>query len=122
MFRSMREQIADRRRAWRYPVILEVAVGNHIAISRDVSASGIYFETDAWLAPGQTFSFAFTLERVYPDVRLDLECAGTIVRVERRKGRFGVAATIDSWSFEPRDTRPDIRRSNRDRVHASTLR
>jgi PilZ domain len=101
MFRSMREPIRDRRGSWRYPVTLDVAVDNHRAISRDVSASGIYFETDASLAPGRTISFAFSLERVYPDVRLALQCVGTIVRVERRNGRRGVAATIDSWSFEP---------------------
>src|SRR5262245_25156914 len=100
MFRTMREHL-DRRQAGRYPVTLDVAVDHHKAISRDVSASGIYFETDASLSRGQTISFAFTLERVYPDVRLDVQCVGTIVRVERRDGRRGVAVTIDSWSFEP---------------------
>jgi hypothetical protein len=108
----MREQPADRRRAWRYPVTLDVAVESHNAISRDVSASGIYFETDASLVPGQQISFALTLERVYPDVRLDLQCLGKIVRVERRNGRLGVAATIDSWSLDPSD-RPDGQRSQR---------
>jgi len=100
----MSEKPAERRQAWRYPVNLDVAVEKKKAVSRDVSASGIYFETDASLAPGQSISFAFTLEQVYPDVRLELQCMGRIVRVERRAGRLGVAATIDSWSFKPSET------------------
>jgi PilZ domain len=92
---------ADRRRAWRYPASLGVSLDSGQGVSRDVSASGIYFETDAALAPGQTISFSFNLDNIYPDVRLDLHCKGKIVRVEQRGGQLGVAATIDAWSFEP---------------------
>jgi hypothetical protein len=93
----------DRRRAWRYPVHLDVNLENGKGVSRDVSASGIYFETDAALTPGQVINFSFCLEKVYPDVRLDLKCAGTIARIDQRGGRVGVAVTIDAWSFEPSD-------------------
>lgn len=92
---------ADRRRAWRYPANLGVSLDSGQGVSRDVSASGIYFETDAALAPGQTISFSFKLDNIYPDVQLDLHCKGKIVRVEQRGGQLGVAATIDAWSFEP---------------------
>lgn len=51
--------------------------------------------------PGQPITFSLTLNKVYPDVQLDLQCTGTIVRVEQHRGRRGIAATIDSWSFEP---------------------
>ena len=99
----MEENPEDRRRAWRYPVNLDVNLDNGRGVSRDVSASGIYFETDAALTPGQLINFSFVLEKVYPDVRLDLQCAGRIVRVDQRGGRLGVAVTIDNWSFEPSD-------------------
>lgn len=95
----------ERRRGWRYPANLDVSLGKGTAVSRDVSASGVYFETDASLVPGQPITFSFTLNKYYPDVQLDLQCTGTIVRVEQRGGRVGVAATIDSWSFEP--AKPD---------------
>jgi PilZ domain-containing protein len=91
----------DRRRAWRYPASLGVSLDSGHGVSRDVSASGIYFETDAPLAPGQTIAFSFKLDNIYPDVQLDLHCKGKIVRIEQRGGQLGVAATIDAWSFEP---------------------
>jgi PilZ domain-containing protein len=95
---------ADRRRAWRYPAHLGVSLDSGTGVSCDVSASGIYFETDAALSPGETIAFSFNLEDIYPDVRLDLHCTGKIVRVEQRGGQLGVAATIDAWSFEPPPT------------------
>ena len=99
----MQRSPQERRQAWRFPVSLDVNLGSGKGVSRDVSASGIYFETDAALAPGKLISFSFSLEKVYPDVRLDLQCVGKIVRVDKRNGRVGVAATIDTWSFEPSD-------------------
>jgi Tfp pilus assembly protein FimT len=92
---------ADRRQAWRYPAHLGVSLDSGTGVSRDVSASGIYFETDAALSPGETIAFSFSLEHIYPDVRLDLHCRGKIARVEQRGGQLGVAATIEAWSFEP---------------------
>jgi hypothetical protein len=91
----------DRRRAWRYPANLGVNLDAGKGISRDVSASGIYFETETPFAPGQTIAFSFNLEQLYPDVRLELHCKGKIVRVEQRGEQLGVAATIDAWSLEP---------------------
>jgi hypothetical protein len=90
----------ERRRGWRYPVTLGVSVGKNSGLSRDVSASGVFFETDAPVSPGQPITFSFTLNDVYPNLRLALQCTGKIVRVEQRDGRLGVAATIESWSFE----------------------
>jgi PilZ domain len=91
----------ERRRGWRYPVSIDVGLGKGTGVSRDVSASGMYFETDASLAPGQHIAFSFTLDKVYPHVQLTLQCTGKIVRVEQRGKRLGVAVTIDSWSFKP---------------------
>ena len=91
----------ERRRHWRYPAALEVRLGEGTGVSHNVSASGIYLETDTPLEPGQRIAFSLTLDKIYPDVPLDLQCTGIIVRVERHARQRGVAVTIDSWSFEP---------------------
>jgi hypothetical protein len=91
----------ERRRGWRYPLNLGVSLGRSTGLSRDVSASGVFFETDASVSPGQVITFSFTLNDVYPELRLALQCKGKIVRVEQHEGRLGVAATIESWSLEP---------------------
>jgi len=91
----------ERRRHWRYPATLEIRLGQSRGVSQNVSASGLYLETDAPLVPGQTITFSLTLNEIYPDVPLDLRCTGIIVRVEPRGRRRGVAVTIDSWSFKP---------------------
>src|SRR5262249_11535164 len=90
----------ERRRHWRYPASLEVRLGEGTGVSHNVSASGIYLETDTPLEPGQRITFSLTLDRIYPDVPLDLQCTGIIVRVERHAGQRRIAVTIDSWSFE----------------------
>jgi len=91
----------ERRRHWRYPAAFEVRLGEGIGVSHNVSASGLYLETDSPLAPGQRIAFSLTLNKIYPDVPLELQCTGTIVRIERRGRRRGVAMTIDSWSLQP---------------------
>jgi PilZ domain len=93
---TMQRTLEERRRTWRYPVILDVDLIDGKGISRDVCSAGIYFETDATLPTGHVISFSFALEKVYPDVRLELQCTGRIVRVDRRGRRIDVGATIDS--------------------------
>ena len=86
----------DRRHAERYPVQIPVQLAQAPALTRDVSASGVYFETDHDLEPGTTLEFSFTLKN--PDgPPLLLSCKGEVVRVERRGAALGVAANITDW-------------------------
>jgi len=59
--------------------------------TRDVSASGVYFETDAPPAVGTRIRFAMVLPY---GTAVRVECVGEIVRLEAHDGRVGVAATI----------------------------
>ncbi len=93
----------ERRQAWRYPVSLDVKLKKGEGVTRDLSSSGVFFETEQPLTPGQLISFSFSLEKAYADVRLDLQCKGRIVRVERGGRKLGVAVRIEWWSFEPAD-------------------
>jgi len=77
------------------PVILDRGAG----VTRDVSASGVFIETDEDYAPGSEISFAILLDT--PAGKMMLVCQGQIVRVERRDGKVGVAVKIVASTLKP---------------------
>jgi hypothetical protein len=82
------------------PVNLE---GGSKGITRDVSASGIFFETDIENTTGSLISF--TLEFEGPSGGMTLKCLAEVLRVEsvaQQNGRVGVAAKIIDSKFEAR--------------------
>jgi PilZ domain len=70
------------------------------AHTRNISASGVLFETAQPLALGDSIVFSITLNHLYPNVEVHLECLGKIVRVERIGERIQAAVeTMDTvWS------------------------
>jgi len=86
---------ADKRVERRVAAVLPVTLGNlenGNSKTRDVSASGLFFETDASLAPGAEIHLAVEIDT--PAGRRVLKCQGTIVRVERLENRLGCAVKI----------------------------
>lgn len=77
------------------PVLLEHGEG----LTRDLSPSGVYFETDEQFSAGG--SIRFSLEFDNPGGKLALNCEGTIVRVENHEGKVGVAVRIVQSSLVP---------------------
>ncbi|OGA22818.1 MAG: hypothetical protein A3H34_04555 [Betaproteobacteria bacterium RIFCSPLOWO2_02_FULL_67_19] len=90
--RSVGIKTKDHRSEERVRAALPVKLGNASGITRDVSASGIFFETDAAYAIGNSIRFAVDLDT--PGGRVALKCSGEIVRLEPRDGRIGVAVHI----------------------------
>ena len=86
--------MAELRRAQqRVSAVLPVKVeGRSAGVTRDISPSGIFFETDQEMADGSTIHF--TLEFDNPSGKLLLECSGEIVRIEKAGGKIGIAAKI----------------------------
>lgn len=76
---------------------MELEAGN--GWTRDVSVSGVYFETEQSFSVGAPITFSMVLAHANPDVPLRVQCQGHIVRVERRDGRIGIAATVTSVRF-----------------------
>ncbi len=83
---------AEHRREERVRAALPVNLGNATGVTRDVSASGLYFETDAAFAAGSPINFAIDIET--PGGMMVLSCRGEIVRVEKRGQQQGVAVRI----------------------------
>ena len=82
------EKRREKRVAASLPVILARASG----LTRDVSASGVFFETDTQFAQGSRIDI--TVKLTSPAGRMRLECQGEIVRVEQHGTRMGVAVKI----------------------------
>jgi hypothetical protein len=89
--RPLKRKHAEHRRAPRVAAPLPVPVGlrRGRGVMRDVSASGIFFETDAAYAVGNAIEVEFDLDTPWGKVMV--RSAGRIVRIEPRDGRVGVA-------------------------------
>jgi len=92
--RSSNVPIEDQEKRTRERVCtaLPVRLGTATGITRDVSASGIFFETDAPDAVGDRISL--TVELDTPRGKRMLSCNGDVVRIEPSDTRIGVAVKI----------------------------
>ena len=79
----------EHRRADRVSAALPVDLDGAKGPTRDVSASGAFFETDASYSVGSEVHFAIDLDTPWGPACFD--CRDRIVRLERRDGTVGVA-------------------------------
>jgi hypothetical protein len=85
------ERRSGERRAMNIPIsIPEVGTGSTV----DISMSGVSFMIDTRLQPGSVIAFALSVEA--PGGRVELQCQGTVVRVEQRGPSLITAATIEN--------------------------
>lgn len=79
--------------------------GGGSGVVRNVSASGLYFQTERALNPGQLID----LEMTFPDARgapIEVRCSARVVWVEKQGALSGVAGLIVSLEFRrPRSER-----------------
>lgn len=103
----MKRKHKEISRAKRVRAALPVKLGKAQGVTRDVSASGVFFETEKSYAVGNAIHFAIDLDTPWGKVKFD--CRGSIVRLERRDGTLGVAVRFTDSSRRPR-ARPAKRR------------
>lgn len=94
--------VNSKRSEERVKTALKVDLGEAIGITRDVSVSGVFFQTNLDCTPGEPGSeISFSIELDSPAGKLTLKCAGQIVRVEHQDdGLIGVAAKIVTSKLE----------------------
>ena len=83
----------ERRKGERYKLALAVQLNDGIGTTRDISTSGIFFETESAYAIGDTIRLFLNFEHE------TLQCEARVVRVEPRNGQFGVAVELTSYVF-----------------------
>jgi len=88
----MAKEIKEKRKGERICTTLPVRLGATTGVTRDVSALGIFFETDAADAMGDLISF--TVEFETPRGKRVLKCKGDVVRIEPHNARTGIAVRI----------------------------
>jgi hypothetical protein len=87
------------RREKRIEATLAVHLEQGSGVTRNVSASGVYFETDVPLAEGAPIHFSIDFsDSAGGPVRM--KCEARIVRVERKNGKVGVGAAITAFKLE----------------------
>lgn len=87
---------ASKRKEERVETELPVRIGGVSGTIRNVSATGVFFETDTAYAAGSEINFSIELNNAVGE-KMALNCRGRIVRVEDRGGKIGVATeTIES--------------------------
>ena len=84
----------DSKRAHeRVPAAVPVCVDGHTTgLTRDISPSGVLFETDAHVASGSPIQFSLEFDN--PGGKLILHCLGEVVRVEQAEKKTRVAVKI----------------------------
>ena len=93
-------RLADRRRNTRMDVALPVILDNATGVTRDVSASGVFFWTDGGsFTAGDPINFAVQIRR--PAGKMTLMCRGDVVRAEQYEAMLGVAVRITESTMEP---------------------
>jgi PilZ domain-containing protein len=87
--RPAKRKRAEHRRAPRVAAPVPVGLRRGRGTMRDVSASGIFFETDSAYAVGSVIEVRLDLDTPWGKVMF--RSAGKIVRIEPRDDRVGVA-------------------------------
>ena len=89
------EKRGEERMSVTRPVVLARGSG----VTRNISTSGVFFETNADYAVGSKIIFAIELDGPQGE-NLALRSRGEIVRIEHRAGKVGMAVKIFASKLE----------------------
>jgi hypothetical protein len=93
---------SEQRSAARFDTALPVHVAGSTGATHNISAQGVYFETDVRQEVGALVNF--TLEFTLYGQRHQLLCEGKVIRVDTGNGRVGVAARLVTPFFAEGET------------------
>lgn len=99
--------VKPERRADRFDVELPVEMDGVQGLTRNICATGIYFETDMAQAPGS--HVRFTVEVTIRGEKSKMVCEGEVVRVENKDGVVGVAVELSSSFFSNNEQLLDVK-------------
>ena len=84
--------VKHERGSDRFETELPVDIDGAEGLTRNISATGIYFETGADHEPGSRVHF--TIEMIIQGQKKKLVCDGEVVRVDRKGSTVGIAARL----------------------------
>ncbi|MDH3314823.1 MAG: PilZ domain-containing protein [Gammaproteobacteria bacterium] len=95
----MTARLPEKRRDKRIDVALPVILDKATGVTRDVSASGVFFWISGMYALGDSISFS--MGRKTESGKFMLKCRGDVLRVEPRGNEVGVAVRMTQPVVEP---------------------
>ena len=83
------------------PVVVSAAGGEHTALTKNVSASGVLFEMNHSMEVGENIHFSLRMPGAVLGTPHDVlvDCRGRVVRCSMSQSQSHVAATIDEYQF-----------------------
>ena len=90
---GMNRLAIEKRREERIFMKRLVRLGRRTGIMRNISTSGVFFETDVDYAEGREITLAIELDGP-PEKQLILRCRGTVIRIEHQDGKVGIGVEI----------------------------
>ena len=85
----------DRRRAERFPLTVPIELGNATGMTEDFSGLGVFFTSTEPFELDNEIDFLLRVPGA-----VNVRCKGRIVRVNRMGGKYGVAATIETFELD----------------------
>lgn len=95
----------EKRREQRIPATRPVQLDGGTGVTRNISSSGIFFETDVSHAEGGEISFAIEIDGVREE-KIMLRARGVIVRIACNNGKVGIAAKIINSTLDTAISNP----------------
>ena len=92
---------AFKQREKRVNTCLPVSVNGKLGVTRDISATGVYFTVDDSYEKGTAIEFWIELDT--PGGPLKLQCNGEVMRVDNDGARSGIAVKILDQSLQNMD-------------------
>jgi hypothetical protein len=86
------------RREERFDSTMPVQLERGSGVTRNVSATGIYFVTDVALERGVALDLTLDFNN-YPGGPLRVKCRANVVRIEPRDVKYGVGSCISQFEF-----------------------
>lgn len=85
------------RAADRFASELPLHINGVDGLTKNVSATGVYFETTVQAEPGSRVNFV--VEVLINGQNVNMVCAGQVVRVEQKNDKVGIAVKLTSSFF-----------------------
>jgi len=87
----------NKRAADRFISELPIEINGSASVTRNISATGVYFETSEAPSPGSKVSF--TIDVLVNGESLKMVCSGEVVRLDHREGAVGIAVKLANSFF-----------------------
>jgi hypothetical protein len=81
-----------KRSAERLMAELPIEINGACGTTKNISATGVYFETTTPQEPGSKVNFA--VEVTINDKKIKMVCSGSVIRIDRNNGKVGIAVQL----------------------------